>query len=47
MMFGWLITRKSKHVKAASIMAEQYLKDQLSKDRKTDRLEDILRHFEQ
>ena len=43
---GWLIARKSKHVKITPITAEQYLKDQLSKDPKKDTLEGIVRCFE-
>ena len=38
---GWLINRNSKYVKVTLITAEQYLRDQLSKGRKTDMLEDI------
>ena len=44
MKTGWLI------LGAANMwifITEQYLRDQLSKDRKADSLEDIVRHFEQ
>ena len=43
---GWLITRDSKHVKATPITSEQCSWDQLSKDRKTVMVEDIIRQFE-
>ena len=47
MKSGWLITRNSKHVKEMPITTEQCLRYQLSKERETDTLEDIiLRHFE-
>ena len=36
----------NKHVRAMTMTLEQYLRYQLSKDRKTDTLEDILRPFE-
>ena len=43
---GWLITRYSKHFKATPITSEQYLRDWLSKHRKTDTLKDIIIQFE-
>ena len=39
---GSLITMNRKHVEAPLSTTEQYLRDQLSKDRKTDTLENIL-----
>ena len=39
--------QNSKHVKATPIKVGQYLRDQLSKGKKTDLLEDIPRHLEQ
>ena len=43
---GQVIFRNSKHMKATSITSKQYLRDQLSKDRKTEMLEDIIRQLE-
>ena len=43
---GWLIIRNSKHAKATFITAEPYLIDHLSKCRKMDTLEDILKNVE-
>ena len=42
---GWLISRKNIHVKKMPITLEQYLRDQLSKDRKKDMLVGIIRQF--
>ena len=38
--------RSSKHLKATPLTSEEFLRDQLSKDRTRDTLEDILKHFE-
>ena len=38
-----LITRKSRHVKIASITAKQYLRDQIVKYDKTDFIDDIIK----
>ena len=43
---GWQITRNSKHVKVTPITSKQYHGNQLSKDRKTDTLENPERQFE-
>ena len=45
-MTGWLIARNSIHVMVTSITFKQYLKDQLSKDRKSDILEDMIKQFD-
>ena len=42
---GWLITRNSKYVNAMPFIMVQYIRDQLSKDRHTDTLGDISKHF--
>ena len=38
--------RNNKHVKATPITPEQFLRDQLSKDRTISTLEDIIKQFE-
>ena len=43
---GWQITRNSKYLKVTPITWEQYLRDQLSDERKTDTLDDIIWQFE-
>ena len=43
---GWLITRKSKHVKPTQVTSEQYPWDQLDKCIVKDHLEGILKHIE-
>ena len=43
---GWLITRKSKHMKPTQLTSEQYIWDQLDKYTVTDPLEDILKQLE-
>ena len=42
-MMTWIMTT---NVKVTPIMVEQYFRNQLSKDRKRDTLEDIIRQFE-
>ena len=43
---GCLITMNRKHIKVIPITLEQHLMNQISKDRKTDTLELIIRQFE-
>ena len=38
--------RNSKHMNGTPITSEQYFMDHLSKDRTTDTLENIIKHFE-
>ena len=40
---GWLMMRNSKHVNVTPIKSEQYFMDQISKDRKIDTLENIIK----
>ena len=43
---GKLIMRNCKHLKVTPIESEQYLRDQLSKDKTTETLQDISKQFE-
>ena len=43
---GMADNQKQKNVKVIPVKSEQYLRDQLSKHRKIDTLEDIIRQYE-
>ena len=42
---GWIVNRNTKHIKATSKTAKQYLGDQITKNT-TDPVDEILKHYE-